>query len=267
MPKPDYPGAIWYPAHPSNWGYRDAAGRDFRNIPAAWVFHTPEEPADNYPSTPYYFGQPNRVASTTYFDSYLGFIWQCVEEQYGAYGNALIGKPMPSIFAPGLNLNLQTLSVEVEGCRATIMQTMNERQWMALVNLIRARSPLYGIPLDRQHLLGHYEVASNRSDPGPEFMAELVRRVQVEGDDMFTDQDRADLKEVLSRTKPALVKMQGRPEVYVYDGEVGELTHITSPEVLTAAGWSFEDARELPPDHPLWTCSILYPAGVPRELR
>lgn len=184
----DVPYAIAWPAHPSNWGYRTAEGAPIFNNPVAWVIHSPEEPADDYPGTPYYFGLPANPAarkppaSTHYFVSYLGFVWQMVEEQYGPYSNALMGKPLPAIFRPGLNLNLQTLSVEVEGYGASIAETINERQWTALVMLVRDRCLHYGIPMDREHILGHYQLASNRTCPGTLDLEELVWRVNEEED-------------------------------------------------------------------------------------
>ena len=86
----DYPGAIVVQAR--NYGYI-VNGKHLTNTPKAWCLHTPEEPPDNVPSTPYYFAGTDRDASTTYFVSYLGLVFQCVPESEGAYANAVEGKP------------------------------------------------------------------------------------------------------------------------------------------------------------------------------
>ena len=72
-----YPGAIVVEAR--NYGYV-VGGKHLLNNPKAFCLHTPEEPPDNVPSTPYYFASTDRDASTHYFVSYLGFVFQMVPE-------------------------------------------------------------------------------------------------------------------------------------------------------------------------------------------
>ena len=159
----NYPGAIVVPSR--NYGYV-VGGKHLLNTPKAFCLHTPEEPPDNVPSTPYYFAETNRDASTTYFVSYLGLVFQCVPESEGAYANAVEGKPYPVWADSKVNLNLQTLSIEIEGYAATIHQTMprGSPQWKALVNLMAHRCKALNIPPGRT--FGHYAVSIYRSDPG-----------------------------------------------------------------------------------------------------
>src|SRR3990167_7108839 len=141
----DYPGAIVVPA--ANFGYGN-----LKNNPKAFCLHTPEEPADDHMTTPYYFATTDRLASTHYFVSWHGFVVQCVPEAEGAYANAVIGRPYPAWADPGRNLNLQALSVEIEGYAATIGQTLSPAQRKALVDLIRHRCAAWAIPMDRAHI-------------------------------------------------------------------------------------------------------------------
>jgi len=159
--QPDYPSAIVVEA--AQYGYPKGA---HNNQPRAVCLHTPEEVADSEPQTPYYFHNTTRDASTTYFVSYLGFVFQMVPESEGAYGNAVEGKPYPAWADSTVNLNLQTLSVEIEGYAATIHQTMprGSPQWKALVALIAHRCKARNIPPGRT--FGHYAVSIYRSDPG-----------------------------------------------------------------------------------------------------
>ena len=171
----DYPGAIVVEA--ANYGYSGAFSR-----PRAWALHTPEELADSDPQTPYYFHNTTREASTTYFVSYLGFVFQCVPESEGAYANAVEGKPYPSWADSTINLNLQTLSVEIEGFATDIHLTMprGSPQWKALVDLMAHRCKALGIPPDRT--FGHYEVSIYRGDPGqldiPQLVADVVAKME-----------------------------------------------------------------------------------------
>ncbi len=195
----DYPDAIWYPADESNIG-------SGLNHPKVIVYHTPEEPADGYPGTPYWFAQEHvgQEGSTHYFVSYLGFIWQSVEEDRRAIANGVTpGMPYPAGTDPNISLNLQSISIEIEGYAATIGQTLSAVQRKALVDWTVYACRKYGIPADREHIIGHYEVADNRSDPGTLDIDGIVRDVQImlEEDDMTADEVRQIIREELDKER------------------------------------------------------------------
>lgn len=180
----DYPGAIVVEA--ARYGYAASCH------PRAWCLHTPEELADSDPVTPYYFHNlTDRDASTTYFVSYLGFVFQCVPEGEGAYANAVEGKPYPAWANSGVNLNLQTLSIEIEGYAHNIAQTMprGSAQWKALVSLMAHRCK--ALALNPDWTMGHYQVSVYRSDPGTLDIAAVVADVKakMEEDDMSLTAD------------------------------------------------------------------------------
>lgn len=179
----DYPGAIVYPAHPSNY-YRPDGHGGVPNRPRAWVLHTPEEPADDNESTPAYFSQPDRKASTLYYLDHDGDVYQLVPESCAAIANGLLGKPQPSWAAPG-SLNWQTLNVEIEGRAASIHETMpvGGVQFQALVRLIRHRSGAWGIPLDRGHTMGHDQISIERTDPGRLFPWDALMAALAESEE------------------------------------------------------------------------------------
>ncbi len=174
----DYPSAFVYPAWYNLANHYDSRNNYYRpeghggvpNIPRAWVLHTPEEPSDNNETTPAYFAGPGRQASTHYYLDSDGDVFQLVPEFAAAIANGLKGKPVPSWAGPG-SLNWQTLSVEIEGYAHSIHQTMpvGGVQFNALVNLIKGRAHVWGIPLDREHIMGHYQLSIDRSDPGAQF--------------------------------------------------------------------------------------------------
>lgn len=155
---PDFPGAIVVPA--AHYGYGVA------NRPRGLCFHTPEEKADTDPHTPYYFATTSRPASTTWFVSWTGLVFQCVPANEGAYANAVEGKPYPSWADPWINLNLQTESIEFEGYAATVGQTMvrGGPQWVSGVRLAAHRCKANGFTPDQ--FFRHSEVSIYRSDPG-----------------------------------------------------------------------------------------------------
>jgi N-acetyl-anhydromuramyl-L-alanine amidase AmpD len=176
---PDYPGAIVLEAHPTNW-------RTYQNVPKGWVLHTPEEPADNNETTPAFFAAPNRQASTHYYLDNDGDVYQMVAERYSPIANGVLGKPYPSWANRNTSLNSQSLNVEIEGRAATIHETMAVPgpQFDSLVRLIRHRANFYGFPPDREHIIGHYQVSIDRSDPGAKFpWAALIAALNPKGDD------------------------------------------------------------------------------------
>jgi hypothetical protein len=154
----DYPGAIVVEA--ANYGY------NVPNVPKGFVYHTPEEKADDDPQTPGYIAGTTREASYTYFDSFLGFIFQLVPESEGAYANAVTGKPYPSWANPTVNLNLQGISVSFEGFAHNIHLTMlrGSPQWSAGVKLVAHRAKALGI--NPRNWARHKDVSVNRSDTG-----------------------------------------------------------------------------------------------------
>ena len=155
-------GAIWVPAHPTN------IIRSRRNVPRVNVYHTPEEPADDIEVTPYYFQRPNLGASTHYYADNDGDLYQMVDEDEGAVANGVLGKPYPAGTDPSYSLNCQSRSIEIEGHAATIHLSCQRGspQWLTVVRFCLAGWLRHGIPLDRAHNIGHYEVSRDRSDPG-----------------------------------------------------------------------------------------------------
>lgn len=215
----DYPGAIVYPAHPNNYG-----GYGRGNTPKAIVLHTPEEPADDYESTPVWFANPAAQASTHYYGDNDGDMYQMVPDADCPWANGNKGgvnrtwKGVKDAWPPwaevGVSLNCQTISIELEGKAATIGQTWTDSQHAALVKWIKHVAEKYGIPLDRDHIIGHFEVATDRTDPGSTFpwerlMADLedkpaidmtkVRIVPISTGVRWTD--KPDEREIVTRVQ------------------------------------------------------------------
>lgn len=167
---PDIPGAQVVPAHVTN------VIQSRTNVPKVLVIHTPEEPVDDYESTPSYFATANRSASTHYYQDSDGDLVQCVPERYGAIANGVKGKPYPVGTDPAVSLNYQSLSIEVEGYAAGMNRTCppGSRQWDALRNWIISRGLTHRITIARSRVIGHYEVANDRSDPGTIRLDQLV---------------------------------------------------------------------------------------------
>lgn len=176
---PDYPGAdTTFRVNASGYGYT-TNGVALVNVPKAIVLHTPEEPADDYESTPHYFATPGVAAGTHYYLDNDGDVYQMLEESECPYANGNRGgvnrtwkgavDQWPPWATQGVTLNGQTLSIEMEGYAASIGKTWTDAMHNSLVAWIKNRAAHYGIPLDRDHIIGHFEVATDRVDPGSTF--------------------------------------------------------------------------------------------------
>lgn len=191
----NYPGAIVVPADTSNY-YRQVNHGGIPNKPRGWVLHTPEEAADDHEVTPYYFQTPGLEASTMYYMDSDGDVYQMVKETDAAIANGVLGKPYPSWADPSTSLNWQSLNVEIEGYAASIQDTLirSGPQYNGLIALIKHRAAAYNIPLDREHIIGHYQVSNQRSDPGAGFpwaaLIEDLNKTDIGGEEMWIRHNR-----------------------------------------------------------------------------
>ena len=182
----DIAGVIVVPAHPQN--ILRAVNR-----PKVLVLHTPEEDADGIEVTPRYFAEAPRGASTHYYADNDGDLYQCVPEANGAIANGVTipSRSYPAGTDPAISLNYQSLSIEIEGRAATIARTLTAAQRATVVRWIVDCARRYGIPIDRAHVIGHYEVSNERSDPGTLDIDGIVRdaaRAYLEEDGMTPDE-------------------------------------------------------------------------------
>jgi hypothetical protein len=238
----NFPGAIVVEA--AKYGYPRGARN---NHPIAWCLHTPEEPPDNNPSTPYYFHNlTDRNASTTYFVAWTGLVFQCVPEDEGAYANGVEGKPYPIWANPNVNLNLQTLSIEIEGYASSIHLTMprGSPQWVSLVRLIAHRCKELG--MKPENTIGHYQVSNQRSDPGQLDIQSLI----------------IDVKSLFKKEEDVarLVRKDGTAHVYVVVGT--HLEGLISAQVAGMLGYDLSKVEVLPVDHPMWKLRTVNDNGV-----
>lgn len=191
LPKaPDYPvdNAGWYPLHPdrkSNYGVATSI--------QAICLHSPEEPADNYESTPVFFSQSKAngsVGGTHYYTDNDGDIVQMARDtdQVHAQGvsSANARLPRPDWWlSKYISYNTCMLSNEIEGYASTLHKTMpiDSKQWNAVVAWCAYKYLQYKLPMDEleKRIIGHGQLAKDRTDPGPQFpWAELHRQVRQE---------------------------------------------------------------------------------------
>ncbi|WP_328935141.1 MULTISPECIES: N-acetylmuramoyl-L-alanine amidase [unclassified Streptomyces] len=146
----DYPPADWQPASTSNY--------TASNRPSAYpldyvVIHVTQE---TYPTTLSIFQNPQKKVSAHYLvRSADGHVAQCVREADIAW------------HAGNWDYNTRSIGIEHEGW-------VDQPQWFTnalyeqSAKLTAAICTKYGLPKDRAHIIGHYEVpGTDHTDPGP----------------------------------------------------------------------------------------------------
>lgn len=168
---PDYPPATWVPAASSNFSVSDRPARYQVNM---IVIHDIEGSAAG---AIHMFQDPNRHGSSHYVVSYTGKITQMVLEKDIAW------------HAGNWDYNTRAIGIEHEGFAANGQYTSAE--YRASAKLAASICSRWGTPLDRQHVIGHYQVpdpnnpalgggADHHWDPGPYWNWTFYMRVARE---------------------------------------------------------------------------------------
>jgi N-acetyl-anhydromuramyl-L-alanine amidase AmpD len=146
----DHPGVEWVPASTSNYTTSDRP----TSCPLDYVIiHVTQE---TYPTTLSIFQNPQKKVSAHYLvRSADGHVAQCVREHDIAW------------HAGNWDYNTRSIGIEHEGWvdrPAYFTNALYEES----AKLTAAICTQYGIPKDRAHILGHYQVpGTDHTDPGP----------------------------------------------------------------------------------------------------
>jgi len=155
----DYPPAAWVPASTNNYSVANRAN----DYPVDLiVIHDIE---GSYASGIRTFQDPNRHASAHYVVSYTGLTTQMVREKDIAW------------HAGNWDYNTRAIGIEHEGYAWTPGLYTNA-EYIASAHIAAAICSRWGVPLDRQHVIGHNQVpdpnnpslfggSDHHTDPGP----------------------------------------------------------------------------------------------------
>jgi N-acetyl-anhydromuramyl-L-alanine amidase AmpD len=217
-----------------NFGYPD--GTQGRNgyTPVAVVLHIAEGTLAGCDS---WFNSPaNPGSSTHYCIGKQGEIHQYVDESDAAWGNGQVKKPTWPLLITGVNPNLYTLSIEHEGHTG---EAWTEPMFQADVWLIKQMLQRWEIPVDRDHIIGHYQIDSvNRPNcpgtglPWDRLLAELSKPGPIEDQVKKLQQQVADLQAKLDSIG-RLVRAEGDAQVYLLkDDTLYPIANIQTLELL-----------------------------------
>lgn len=141
-----------------NFGYPDGAHGRNGYRPFGIVLHIMEGTLAGCDS---WFQNPEAQASTQYGIGKNGDVHQYVSEDDAAWGNGVLGRPTWPLLIPDVNPNLYTVSIEHEGYTG---EPWTEAMLAADVSLVKDIARRWNIPLDAEHIIGHYRIdAINRA--------------------------------------------------------------------------------------------------------
>lgn len=108
-----------------------------------------------------WFSQSMSQVSAHYGVSEVGEVHQYVDEKMAAWGNGRVYKPTAKVLLedPGVNPNWLSISIEHEG---NDLIEAPDMQKQTTVDLIKAIAGRYNIPIDRDHIIGHYEIYASK---------------------------------------------------------------------------------------------------------
>lgn len=123
--------------------------------------------AGTFPGCLAWMRNPQAKASAHYLVTRQGKIYQMVRDEDTSWHAGMVNKPNWSLY-DGSNPNYYTIGIEHENLSGGLL---TDAQYKATLWLHQQLIARYNIPVDKDHIIGHYRVDSvNRPNcPGPNF--------------------------------------------------------------------------------------------------
>lgn len=127
-----------------------------------------------------WFNNKKAGASAHYGIGKKGEVHQYVDDKDTAWHAGVVNKPTWKLYNKNINPNLVTIGIEHEGYPTDVWTKQMKISSAKLIYLI---SKKWGIPLDRDHVIGHYEISAGRRDNCPAvnkgIIDELIRLAKL----------------------------------------------------------------------------------------
>lgn len=106
-----------------------------------------------------WFADPASGVSSHYGIGFHGEVHQYVKEEDRAWHAGTVSKPSFKLYKEGVNPNEYSIGIEHEGNDLSIAPIS---QLEASASLIRDICTRWAIPVDREHIIGHYQIRSTK---------------------------------------------------------------------------------------------------------
>lgn len=128
-----------------------------------------------------WFADPASQVSAHYGIGLKGEVVQYVDEKNAAWANGQVIQPTAKIVLDNLNVNQNKISLSIEH-EGQDLSKGTEEQLNASAGLLEALAVKYGIPLDRTHVIGHYEIKATKPNcpaTNKSIIDEIISRAKV----------------------------------------------------------------------------------------
>lgn len=168
------------------------------------------------PGTLSWMCNPAAKASAQYLVTRKGEIYQLVRDEDTAYHAGEVKRHNWSLY-DGTNPNYYTIGIEHEGYPTELL---TELQYQTTLWLHRKLIVKWGIPVDRDHIIGHYRIDSvNRPNcPGPQFPWDRLFNDLKGEEDMKVEMEIPEVKVDLKGKavdKAVILTVDGRDTTYI----------------------------------------------------
>lgn len=123
-----------------------------------------------------WFANSQSQLSAHYGIGQAGDIHQYVKEECAAWHAGQVNSPLWNLLKPNINPNLYTVGIEHEGNPDTVWPDTMKAASAALIYDICKR---WNIPIDRQHIIGHYQIDGVRKSNCPAYNKAIIDELIV----------------------------------------------------------------------------------------
>lgn len=169
------------------------------------------------PGTLSWLRNPAAQASAHYLVTKAGDIYQLVNDEDTAWHVGIVNKPNWALY-DGTNPNRYTIGIEHE---ALAGEALTKSQYQATLWLHRHLIQKHGLPVDRDHIIGHYRTDSvnRKNDPGPGFpWDKLFNELKGVAEDMKVGMEIHEVKVMLKGKtieRSVILNVDGRDTTYI----------------------------------------------------
>ena len=118
-----------------------------------------------------WFASPQSQVSSHYGIGQTGEIHQYVKEECAAWHAGSVNSPSWNLLKPNINPNYYTIGIEHEGKPDTVWPDAMKKSSAALIRDICQR---WNIPIDRDHIIGHYQIDGVRKPNCPAYNKAII---------------------------------------------------------------------------------------------
>jgi len=206
---------------------------------------------------------PKSKASAHYLVAKTGKVYQLVREADTAWHAGVVNKPNWILY-DGTNPNRYTIGIEHEG---QPNDGLTEAQYQATLQLHKELIAKYEIPIDRDHIIGHYRIDSvNRSNcPGSKFpwdrlLNDLSKNYNeawqwAVSTGLFKDEDKYKAVQIEDIAKAMYKLHGGKPDNIKYTKQIvdGVLVVELDPMILRCKDMILKTGKELAKEYKNFT--------------